>query len=213
MKIPTGKVRKLCIVQLPEWVQAELAAVSRLATERDRMRSALEEIGEHCSGDDRILGAIGALGVLREKARAALAAPVTIRKLDEGEHEGCGIDSERAVAAVSAIPCENDLLWRLQHPLWVHGPGAEVQLEKDATAADIAAAAATISRLTEEREGLRKALTDLDAWLDQARAKIGAIDGYDYSSGEEFGLRCAQIQLQKLLATYADPDAQSRGGE
>lgn len=42
-------------------------------------------------------------------------------------------------------------------------------------------------------------LDGIVAWLDQQRAEIGCIDGYDYRSGEEYGLRRAQIHIESLI--------------
>lgn len=48
---------------------------------------------------------------------------------------------------------------------------------------------------------LAGALRDVAAWCESERHAIGAVDGYDYRSGEEYGLRCAQIELEKRAAT------------
>jgi len=42
---------------------------------------------------------------------------------------------------------ENDLIWRLRHPLWQHYNNDPPQLEKDATQADLAEAADQIEAL------------------------------------------------------------------
>ncbi len=41
------------------------------------------------------------------------------------------------------------------------------------------------------------ALKGAAEWCQIEREKIGAIDGYDYRSGEEYGLRRAQIELER----------------
>lgn len=48
---------------------------------------------------------------------------------------------------------------------------------------------------------LQAALQEAANWCEQERYKLGAIDGYDYRSGEEHGLRRAQIELERL-ATF-----------
>lgn len=40
-------------------------------------------------------------------------------------------------------------------------------------------------------------LHDAAEWCAVERNKLGAIDGYDYRSGEEFGLRRAEIELRR----------------
>jgi hypothetical protein len=57
--------------------------------------------------------------------------------------------------------CENDLLWRLQHPLLVHDNNGRVEFEKDATEADLCNAALEIARITAERDTARAALKRL----------------------------------------------------
>lgn len=47
---------------------------------------------------------------------------------------------------------------------------------------------------------VREALENIADWCSTERANIGAIDGYDYWSGEEFGLRCAEIEIRKRAA-------------
>jgi hypothetical protein len=48
-------------------------------------------------------------------------------------------------------------------------------------------------------------MSDLDQmrslveWCEIEREKIGAIDGYDYRSGEEYGLRRAQIEIERRI--------------
>lgn len=45
------------------------------------------------------------------------------------------------------------------------------------------------------------ALRDLETWCANERAKLGAIDGYDYRSGEEFGIRRVERQIAKVIAS------------
>ncbi|HWK65355.1 MAG TPA: hypothetical protein VNS34_10465 [Rhizobiaceae bacterium] len=45
-----------------------------------------------------------------------------------------------------------------------------------------------------------EALKDLAAWCDEQRSKLGAVDGYNYASGEEYGLRRAQIEAERRAA-------------
>lgn len=42
-----------------------------------------------------------------------------------------------------------------------------------------------------------KAMDGAISWCEQERGKIGAIDGYDYRSGEEYGLRRAELHLRE----------------
>jgi len=47
-------------------------------------------------------------------------------------------------------------------------------------------------------------LKDLENWLDDECVKCGAVDGYGYNSGVEYGLRKAAIEIKKrreLLGT------------
>ena len=56
-----------------------------------------------------------------------------------------------------------------------------------------------IEKFFTERERLRAALEDLANWCEAERSNLGAIDGYDYSSGQEYGLRRAQIEIETRL--------------
>ena len=40
-------------------------------------------------------------------------------------------------------------------------------------------------------------LKDLENWLDSECYKCGAVDGYDYNSGVEYGLRLAALEVKK----------------
>ncbi len=40
-------------------------------------------------------------------------------------------------------------------------------------------------------------LDDLEGWLDNECILLGAVDGYGYSSGVEYGLRKAAIEVQR----------------
>ncbi len=56
----------------------------------------------------------------------------------------------------------------------------------------------------------RDLLIELADWCETARTNIGAIDGYDYRSGEEFGLRRAEIEINKRIkALSASPPEQA----
>jgi hypothetical protein len=48
-------------------------------------------------------------------------------------------------------------------------------------------------------------LTDFAAWCDEQRALLGAVDGYDYRSGEEYGLRRAQIEAERRASLSPAP--------
>ncbi len=50
-----------------------------------------------------------------------------------------------------------------------------------------------------EIERLRADLQDFGSWCENERTKLGALDGYDYRSGEEYGLRRAQIELERRI--------------
>jgi hypothetical protein len=69
-----------------------------------------------------------------------------------------------------------------------------------------AIAAAALSAADAHEEIMRTALTPLQElldWCQQEREKLGAVDGYDYRSGEEYGLRRAQIEIGKRSAAPA----------
>lgn len=40
-------------------------------------------------------------------------------------------------------------------------------------------------------------LAGLEKWLDDKCSALGAVDGYDYNSGTEYGLRIAALEVQK----------------
>lgn len=47
---------------------------------------------------------------------------------------------------------------------------------------------------------LESKLADAAEWCAIERGKLGAVDGYDYHSGEEYGLRRAEIELRRRAA-------------
>lgn len=47
------------------------------------------------------------------------------------------------------------------------------------------------------RAGWNDALEELERWLDHECALCGAVDGYDYNSGVEYGLRKAAIEAKR----------------
>ncbi len=53
------------------------------------------------------------------------------------------------------------------------------------------------SEVDAEIKRLHCVLDDLEGWLDNECALLGAVDGYGYSSGVEYGLRTAAIEVQK----------------
>lgn len=69
-----------------------------------------------------------------------------------------------------------------------------------------AGAAETAAERERHREinlRLVKALEALAEWCAAERAKLGAVDGYDYRSGEEFGLARAETKTRAALAAHA----------
>lgn len=52
-----------------------------------------------------------------------------------------------------------------------------------------------------------EALRLLGDWCQTERHKLGGVDGYDYQSGEEFGIRRVELQIDKILATLRFPGA------
>ena len=62
-------------------------------------------------------------------------------------------------------------------------------------------------------QNTRNMLDSLAEWCSIERDKLGAVDGYDYRSGEEYGLRRAEIEISKRLAALsAIPAAPSAQG-
>lgn len=55
-----------------------------------------------------------------------------------------------------------------------------------------------------------EALKALSDWCEKARYELGAIDGYDYRSGEEFGIRRVELQIEKML--HATPVSRPNRG-
>jgi hypothetical protein len=54
--------------------------------------------------------------------------------------------------------------------------------------------------------GIVEALKDFEQWCLSAREKLGAIDGYDYRSGEEYGLRRAELEAhRRICALLSQP--------
>lgn len=87
---------------------------------------------------------------------------------------------------------------RLDASLLGHAVRADVQMASD-----------IIRRLAAKpAEDVREALNALSIWCSEARHAIGAVDGYDYRSGEEFGIRCVEIEIDrraKALSTTGEP--------
>lgn len=52
---------------------------------------------------------------------------------------------------------------------------------------------------------VREALGQITDWCSTERAKIGAVDGYDYRSGEEYGLRRVEIEISKRALSTPAP--------
>lgn len=42
------------------------------------------------------------------------------------------------------------------------------------------------------------------SWCATERHRLGGVDGYDYKSGEEFGIRRVEIQIEKAMASLSD---------
>jgi hypothetical protein len=42
-------------------------------------------------------------------------------------------------------------------------------------------------------------LKELSNWCETARYSLGAVDGYDHRSGEEFGIRRVELQIEKRI--------------
>jgi len=72
--------------------------------------------------------------------------------------------------------------------------------ERDALKEDIA-----YDNCLEENARLREAqsLKDLEEWLLTESYSLGAVDGYDYNSGVEYGLRLAMIEIEKRIKALA----------
>ncbi len=60
-----------------------------------------------------------------------------------------------------------------------------------------------------ERDRLQKLIIDFQEWCRVERAALGAIDGYDYDSGQEYGLRRAEIEVEKRLRSIRSDSGQS----
>lgn len=54
-----------------------------------------------------------------------------------------------------------------------------------------------------EAPSIKEALTNLQAWCDEQGSKLGAVDGYDYRSGEEAAYRHVAIEIKKRLEALA----------
>lgn len=57
------------------------------------------------------------------------------------------------------------------------------------------------------------ALSDLADWCNVERHKLGGVDGYDYRSGEEFGIRRVEIQIGKISAALRSSPPPTAGRE
>jgi hypothetical protein len=88
------------------------------------------------------------------------------------------------------VHTEGDII---AHP----GQGNEEQKARAICAALNGAAATPPCPTTQE------ALKALSDWCEKARYELGGIDGYDYRSGEEFGIRRVELQIEKVLHATA----------
>ncbi len=70
-------------------------------------------------------------------------------------------------------------------------------------------AAAWRMRPEYEVERLRELIADFQEWCSTERAALGAIDGYDYDSGQEYGLRRAEIEIEKRLRALGSDSVRS----
>ncbi|BEV44705.1 hypothetical protein [Afipia carboxidovorans] len=59
---------------------------------------------------------------------------------------------------------------------------------------------------------LREALKDLEAWCDKQGALLGALDGYDYHSGQEAAYRHTAIEIGKRIKSLAASEATKSDG-
>lgn len=55
-------------------------------------------------------------------------------------------------------------------------------------------------------------LRDFADWCNVERHKLGAVDGYDYRSGEEYGLRRAEIEIEKRIDARRSALSQTEEG-
>jgi len=94
---------------------------------------------------------------------------------------------------------------------YAEGTAALAMKHRDEAEAKLAEAKIALEAPTKEEIALRaqarKALADLSNWCETERYKLGGIDGYDYRSGEEFGIRRVELQIEKKLHEF------SRSGE
>lgn len=124
-----------------------------------------------------------------------LVERVTQRIVDEGGSDSQGYATRFARAAIAE--CEKD--WK--------------QLEQEIIAAARVNRAFQVSffdlatenkKLEAEAAAMRAALENLSEWCRQAGEKLGAVDGYDYDSGQEYAYRSACIEVKKQIALSPD---------
>ncbi len=69
----------------------------------------------------------------------------------------------------------------------------------------------------DEIEQLRKLVAGLQDWCRVERHGLGNVDSYDYSSGQEYGLRRAEIEIEKrygeLGPVFAPIESSTKGDE
>lgn len=79
------------------------------------------------------------------------------------------------------------------------GAAVSINSEIEHLRSDIERHVAITTSQQAEIERLQAALEDAASWCENERAMLGAVDGYDYHSGEEYGLRRAQIELRRRV--------------
>lgn len=64
---------------------------------------------------------------------------------------------------------------------------------------DISVVKAELATASARVVELEAFLRDFADWCNVERHKLGAVDGYDYRSGEEYGLRRTEIEVEKRI--------------
>lgn len=101
------------------------------------------------------------------------------------------------------------------YPAETHEPGVEIPVFNGFVSRVVSAVAEhnipdaqRVATILNNVEQQRKVGFDLAEWCRVERQKL-AVDGYDYKSGEEHGLRRAEIEIEKRLAEPSVKDTAS----
>ncbi len=169
-------------------------------------------IWEQCAkiADDEYDNSSGSLGYekacdrIAELIRASAAAHATVKV--SGEPAGQSEANREAIARIVDPNCfwddgaPNSFQQRKMDRALIKADAILALFATHPTGKVSGAAPTRSAEMSAEGAGsTRETLRALSGWCAQERSLLGAVDGYNYSSGQEYGLRRAEIEIEKRL--------------